>query len=112
MSKRWGSSAPAATFLWSARRRCGQRSLITCWCWLGHSSTSFASVSRRGMTPAAAGSSRCQKSAWNSPLRKENRMKKALVTGIAGQDGFYLQKELTVRGYAVHGLYRGQDEDR
>jgi len=37
---------------------------------------------------------------------------KALVTGIAGQDAFYLQKELLERGYEVLGLYRGQDEDR
>jgi len=33
-------------------------------------------------------------------------MKKALITGITGQDGSYLAEFLLVRGYEVHGLMR------
>jgi GDPmannose 4,6-dehydratase len=33
-------------------------------------------------------------------------MKKALITGITGQDGSYLAEELLNRGYEVHGLVR------
>jgi len=34
------------------------------------------------------------------------RMKKALITGITGQDGSYLAELLLGKGYAVHGLVR------
>ena len=33
-------------------------------------------------------------------------MKKALITGITGQDGSYLAELLLKKGYEVHGLYR------
>jgi GDPmannose 4,6-dehydratase len=33
-------------------------------------------------------------------------MKKALITGITGQDGSYLAEFLLKKGYEVHGLYR------
>ena len=33
-------------------------------------------------------------------------MKKALITGITGQDGFYLTKLLLNKGYEVHGMIR------
>ena len=33
-------------------------------------------------------------------------MKKALITGVTGQDGSYLADILLERGYEVHGLYR------
>ena len=33
-------------------------------------------------------------------------MKKALVTGVTGQDGSYLAEFLIKKGYQVHGLYR------
>ncbi|MBP7678013.1 MAG: GDP-mannose 4,6-dehydratase, partial [Thermoanaerobaculia bacterium] len=33
-------------------------------------------------------------------------MKKALVTGITGQDGSYLTELLLEKGYEVHGLVR------
>src|SRR5436853_6684203 len=33
-------------------------------------------------------------------------MKVALITGITGQDGFYLSKLLLEKGYSVHGLRR------
>ena len=33
-------------------------------------------------------------------------MKRALITGITGQDGSYLAEQLLVRGYEVHGIIR------
>ncbi len=33
-------------------------------------------------------------------------MKKALITGITGQDGHFLSKFLLDKGYEVHGLVR------
>ena len=33
-------------------------------------------------------------------------MKKALITGITGQDGSYLTEQLLERGYEVHGMIR------
>ena len=33
-------------------------------------------------------------------------MKKALITGITGQDGYYLSKLLLSKGYEVHGTIR------
>ncbi len=33
-------------------------------------------------------------------------MKKALITGITGQDGSYLSELLLQKGYEVHGLVR------
>ena len=33
-------------------------------------------------------------------------MKKALITGITGQDGYYLSKLLLEKGYEVHGTIR------
>ena len=33
-------------------------------------------------------------------------MKKALITGIAGQDGSYLTEHLLSLGYEVHGIVR------
>ena len=33
-------------------------------------------------------------------------MKKALITGITGQDGSYLAELLLEKGYEVHGLKR------
>ena len=33
-------------------------------------------------------------------------MKKALITGITGQDGSYLAELLIEKGYAVHGIKR------
>jgi GDPmannose 4,6-dehydratase len=33
-------------------------------------------------------------------------MKRALVTGIAGQDGSYLAELLLSKGYEVHGIIR------
>ncbi len=36
----------------------------------------------------------------------ENNTKKALITGLTGQDGSYLAEFLLKKGYAVHGLMR------
>jgi GDPmannose 4,6-dehydratase len=33
-------------------------------------------------------------------------MKKALITGITGQDGSYLTELLLAKGYEVHGIVR------
>ena len=33
-------------------------------------------------------------------------MSTALVTGITGQDGYYLSKLLLEKGYTVHGIIR------
>ena len=33
-------------------------------------------------------------------------MKKALITGVTGQDGSYLLELLLTKGYEVHGLIR------
>ena len=33
-------------------------------------------------------------------------MKKALITGITGQDGSYLAEQLLDKGYEVHGMIR------
>ncbi len=33
-------------------------------------------------------------------------MKKALITGITGQDGSYLAEQLLAKGYEVHGMIR------
>src|SRR6187399_1451323 len=35
-------------------------------------------------------------------------MKKALITGISGQDGSYLAELLLAKGYEVHGIVRRQ----
>src|SRR5881397_648358 len=40
------------------------------------------------------------------PHLANNEMKKALVTGITGQDGSYLTELLLSKGYAVHGIIR------
>jgi GDPmannose 4,6-dehydratase len=42
----------------------------------------------------------------NSHLDSENKMKRALITGITGQDGAYLAEFLLEKGYEVHGIKR------
>jgi GDPmannose 4,6-dehydratase len=39
-------------------------------------------------------------------------MKRALITGITGQDGLYLGELLTSKGYEVYGLVRGQNNPK
>jgi GDPmannose 4,6-dehydratase len=39
-------------------------------------------------------------------------MKRALITGVTGQDGLYLGELLTSKGYEVYGLVRGQNNPK
>jgi GDPmannose 4,6-dehydratase len=39
-------------------------------------------------------------------------MMRALITGITGQDGYYLSKLLLSKGYEVYGLVRGQNNPK
>ena len=39
-------------------------------------------------------------------------MKKALITGITGQDGSYLAELLLTKGYQVHGMVRRSSEEK
>src|ERR1700726_2616963 len=38
--------------------------------------------------------------------QRRNRLKRALITGITGQDGSYLTELLLGKGYEVHGIIR------
>ena len=38
--------------------------------------------------------------------------RRALITGITGQDGLYLAEHLLAKGYEVHGLIRGQSNPK
>jgi GDPmannose 4,6-dehydratase len=39
-------------------------------------------------------------------MQETNRQKKALITGVTGQDGAYLAEFLLAKGYEVHGIKR------
>ena len=39
-------------------------------------------------------------------------MKRALITGVTGQDGMYLSELLLAKGYEVYGLVRGQNNPK
>lgn len=39
-------------------------------------------------------------------------MKRALITGVTGQDGLYLSELLLAKGYEVYGLIRGQNNPK
>jgi len=39
-------------------------------------------------------------------MQNNKKMKKALITGITGQDGSYLLEQLLEKGYEVHGMIR------
>ena len=41
-----------------------------------------------------------------------DRAKRALITGITGQDGLYLAEHLLAKGYEVFGLIRGQNNPK
>ena len=49
---------------------------------------------------------KCNKIDFLILLFKENKMKKALITGVTGQDGSYLAEFLLKKGYEVHGIKR------
>lgn len=44
-------------------------------------------------------------------MKKNMNMKKALITGITGQDGSYLAEFLLEKGYDVHGTIRRSSVD-
>jgi GDPmannose 4,6-dehydratase len=48
----------------------------------------------------------------STKLALGNEMKRALITGITGQDGHHLTKLLLNKGYEVHGLINGQRNSR
>jgi GDPmannose 4,6-dehydratase len=43
---------------------------------------------------------------YHTEVRRSTRLKKALITGITGQDGAYLADFLLAKGYEVHGIKR------
>jgi GDPmannose 4,6-dehydratase len=45
-------------------------------------------------------------------LSKGHTMRRALITGITGQDGLYLAELLLGKGYTVYGLIRGQNNPK
>ena len=58
---------------------------------------------RRPVSPAGSAGHRT----WEAVLSR-----RALITGITGQDGSYLAEYLTAQGYEVWGLVRGQQNPR
>ena len=56
------------------------------------------------MTPGATATLRAR--AYDATMRVRKTMKKALITGITGQDGSYLAELLLEKGYEVHGIIR------
>lgn len=50
--------------------------------------------------------------AKSTPSVRSRHMKRALVTGITGQDGLYLAEFLLSQGYEVSGMVRGQSNPR
>lgn len=46
-----------------------------------------------------------------SRIWRNNNMKKALITGVTGQDGSYLSEFLLEKGYDVHGIIRRSSVD-
>ena len=42
----------------------------------------------------------------HQPVPEVDNVKKALITGITGQDGSYLTEFLLEKGYQVHGIIR------
>src|SRR3954471_3886762 len=50
---------------------------------------------------------------WNVALQEPSSMsKRALITGITGQDGSYLAELLLGKGYEVHGMVRRSSEEK
>jgi GDPmannose 4,6-dehydratase len=48
----------------------------------------------------------------SSGVGSDRDMKRALITGITGQDGLYLSELLLGKGYQVYGLIRGQNNPK
>src|SRR5689334_15734553 len=47
-----------------------------------------------------------------SSARRPEMSKRALITGITGQDGSYLAELLLEKGYEVHGMVRRSSEEK
>src|SRR3546814_891785 len=45
-------------------------------------------------------------------LHRGDMSKRALITGVTGQDGLYLSELLHEKGYEVYGLVRGQNNPK
>jgi GDPmannose 4,6-dehydratase len=48
----------------------------------------------------------------NGDGRVEGAGKTALITGVTGQDGWYLTELLVSKGYQIYGLVRGQNNPK
>src|SRR5207302_7563397 len=69
------------------------------------------SATTSGCTAASSGRGLVRPTTRRPALRTTNHrqrtaMKKAIITGITGQDGSYLADLLVAKGYEVHGMVR------
>jgi GDPmannose 4,6-dehydratase len=66
----------------------------------------YFSLARKDKTNPLCYAARNLKTGRRIPPIPETTMKKALITGITGQDGSYLAEFLLDKGYEVHGIIR------
>src|SRR3954454_24675599 len=64
------------------------------------------------MSAFLATGGRCYPRHWPPPGLVSSPMKRALITGISGQDGSYLAELLLDRGYEVWGMVRRSPGER
>jgi GDPmannose 4,6-dehydratase len=94
-----------------ARKQCGSACpdsagsasssfLLNSWPRMRHGSSPQRSASRRATNLEAL------TIASYFPIHDRLTMKKALITGVTGQDGAYLAEFLLLKGYEVHGIRR------
>src|ERR1700689_2932350 len=69
-------------------------------------------VSRRVLGAGTVGKLPRRRQTWRLPCSEEQLTRRALITGITGQDGSYLAEHLADLGYEVWGLIRGQANPR
>ena len=50
-------------------------------------------------------------SALGEKIHDDSNLKRALITGVTGQDGSYLSEFLIEKGYDVHGIIRRSSVD-
>src|SRR5258706_2235121 len=48
----------------------------------------------------------------NESSEAKGKMRRALITGISGQDGSYLAELLLSKGYEVHGMVRRSSDEK
>jgi GDPmannose 4,6-dehydratase len=75
---------------------------------LGPSTRGFSSLPPWKLWPAPLRGRRTKPTS----LRRVTQDKRALITGITGQDGLYLAELLLAKGYEVFGLIRGQNNPK